>query len=493
VSVQASTSSVAGPAGVVYRLPVILCGRQIEAAERWHSFEYLDGVYVQLPQAPPEAADQILATPASALRDLSVDDLTIFFAEVGRRWSEATNRWRRLALELGPHVTGYHDSMIRTDVEYLARALNRAKQYDFIATDLGDPYLLDEWRPFHAVHQRCWPKGLIVHIMVGNVPVAGLFAFYRSLITKNVTVAKLPSRDVVSALCFANCIVETDPEHPAARALTALYWEPESDLETEILERADVVSAWGRGETIEAVRRHVGAGKELIEFGPKRSFSLVLRGESDMSALSRRLAWDVVNYDQEACFSCHEVYCEADVGELADALADALDRYEQVIPRRSLTIDQEAHVQRARIEAMALGWEVRQSLETEWTVVTTDQPQPLCEHPLGRFVYIHPIADRDEVLRFVDANVQTVMVAPWSESAAVRDMLTAAGADRVVPPGRMSRFRPGLSHDGFFPMARMVRWVSAERDATFKYEFASEESAMAEAQRYAVIDDVTVR
>lgn len=475
-------------------LPIIVGGKRIEdRAGGQYSFEYQDGTTVVLPMPTDASADLIEATDRAPLRETSIDDLTIFFDTVKRAWTDPGNQWRRVALELGPSVTGYAERMILSDVEYLARTLDRPKQYDFVATDLGDPNLLDEWRPARAVYARCWPKGLIAHIMVGNVPLAGLFALYRSLITKNVTVAKLPRRDVVSALCFANCIYDVDPEHPVTKALSTLYWEPGSRFEDTILAAADVISVWGRGETVEAIKKRVPHGVELIEFGPKRSMAVVLDGVESIEDLARRLAFDVITYDQEACFSCQEVFSQISTDDLGNALADALDRYEQIVPRRELGIDQDAHVQRARIEAMTNGWRVLQSDNTEWTVVITDGPIRLPEHPLARFLYIHPIGSVKEVLSFIDRDVQTVTIAPWGRYTDVADDVTAAGADRVVPPGQMTRFRPGLSHDGFHPMSRMVRWVTIERPIEFKYRYTDMGREQYDAQLYGIIDEIQSR
>lgn len=475
-------------------IPIIVAGRRIghDDAESYR-FEYQGGTTVVLPTPADMAASTIVNTDRAPLRDTSIDDLTIFFDAVKRAWTDPENRWRRTALELGPTVTGYAAPMILSDVEYLGRTLDRPKQYDFIATDLGDPSLLDEWRPERAIYSRCWPKGLIAHIMVGNVPLAGLFALYRSLITKNVTVAKLPRRDVVSALCFANCIYDVDPEHPVTKALSTLYWEPGSQFEDTILEAADVVSVWGRGETVEAIKKRMPHGVEMIEFGPKRSLAVVLDDIADVADLARRLAFDVITYDQEACFSCQEVFSQIQGDVLAEAIADALDRYEQIVPRRELGVDQDAHVQRARIEAMTNGWQVIQSKNTEWTVVVTDGPVRLPEHPLARFLYIHPIASSSEVTDFIDRDVQTVTIAPWDRYTEIADSVTAAGADRVVPPGQMTRFRPGLSHDGFHPMARMVRWVSIERPIEFKYRYTDMGRQEYDAQLYGIIDAVQSR
>lgn len=477
------------------RLPVLIRGERCECGDGDDSyrFEYEDGTVVRLPKPTVADAERLSSSDGAPLRELSIDDITLFFEEVRRQWTDPENRWRRTALELGSKITGYAPSIVLSDIEYMGRTLARAKQYDFLATDLGDAALLDEWRPSRAVYSRCVPKGLITHIMVGNVPLAGLFALYRSLATKNVTVAKLPRRDPISALCFANCIYDVDRVHPVTRALSTLYWESSSAFENVVIGASDTVSVWGRGETVEALKARLPYGVDLIEFGPKRSVALVLEGVSDFDDLARRIAFDIAVYDQEACFSCQEIFCQDGADELSSALASALDRYEQVIPRRLLTVDQDAHILRARMEAVARGWRVIASEGTEWTVVITDGPVRLHEHPLARFVYVHPLADSSLALRFLDRDVQTVTISPWSELWRWADLVTAAGADRITQAGQMSRFRAGLSHDGFHPMRRMVKWVTVERELAFKYRFGSASPAEYDARLFGIIDGVEPR
>jgi long-chain-fatty-acyl-CoA reductase len=476
-------------------LPVLVRGERRECVDDDDSyrFEYEDGTVVRLPKPSVADAVGIASSDRTPLRETSIDDITLFFDEVRRHWTDPENRWRRTALEVGSKITGYAPSIVLSDIEYMGRTLARAKQYDFLATDLGDPGLLDEWRPSRAVYSRCVPKGLITHIMVGNVPLAGLFALYRSLATKNVTVAKLPRRDPISALCFANCIYDVDREHPITKALSTLYWESNSAFEDVVIGASDTVSVWGRGETVEALKARLPYGVDLIEFGPKRSVALVLEGVSDFEDLARRIAFDIAAYDQEACFSCQEIFCRDGVDELSGALADALDRYEQVIPRRPLTVDQDAHVLRARMEAVARGWRVLAPEGTEWTVVITDGPIRLHEHPLARFVYLHPVADSSIALGFLDRDVQTVTISPWSEIWRWADAVIAAGADRITQAGQMSRFRAGLSHDGFHPMRRMVKWVTIERELAYKYRFGSASPAEYDARLFGVIDEVEPR
>jgi long-chain-fatty-acyl-CoA reductase len=160
-----------------------------------------------------------------------------------------------------------------------------------------------------------------------------------------------------------------------------------------------------------------------------------------------------------------------DTDEFVDALGTWLTKASSAIPRRVAGIDGDTHVARTRMEAAGEGWRVVSPDTTDWTVVVTDGPTPMPDHPLSRLLYVHPVSGAGEVVATVDHNVQTVGVEPWDRVMDVAGDLTAAGAVRIVPAGHMGIMRPGFVHDGFHPMRRMVRWVTVERGYEQRYRF----------------------
>jgi len=434
--------------------------------------EYGDDEVV-MPAVDLDDLKRAVESDRAPLARLSIDDITIFFDEVSNRWRDPDNEWRRIAIEWGQRISGYARDTVEADVNFLSGALVRAELYDMLETDVGDPALLDEWTRNKAVYQRCWPQGVVAHVMVGNVPMAGLFTIVRSLLTKNVTIAKVSSRDVVIPQCFAQCIYDTDPDHPVSRALTTCYWEPDSAVENLVLDHADVVTIWGRTPSIASVKSRLRPGTDLIEFGPKRSLSVLLPGIDDWDRVGLWVGLDVIAYNQEGCFSTQEAFVVGDGRPFAESLATWLARYERSVPMGATTVDADAHVQRARLDAKAMGWEVMAPDGTDWTVVLTDGPCRIDEHPLRRFLYVHPVESFTDVLPFIDENVQTVSVEPLQDAQwDIADELTSRGADRIVAIGRTARMRPGFIHDGFRPMSRMVRWSAVERGTDYKYRFS---------------------
>ena len=473
----------------ITKIPILLAGRRVEPDGDFYEFDFEDSRVLLAKPSLKEIQDVATIDIGKELRELSIDDITAFFDRVRIDWSDPDNKWRQMAIREGARCNGYSTAMVEWDANFLANSLVRAKQYDTLETDLGDPTLLDDWNRVKATLLRCWPVGLISHIMVGNVPMASLFTLWRSLVTKNITVAKVPKRDPISALCFANCMADIGEEHPVVKALSVLYWEPECSIEDFLLNASNVVSVWGRGQSVASIKRRIPVGTDLIEFGPKRSFALIMDGVTDWDMVGMRVAYAVIMYDQEGCFSPQDVFVIGDAQPLAEAVTVWLAKAAKAIPRRALDADGEAHISRARIEAMTDGHEVLEPSGSEWTVIVIDGPEIVDEHPLSRTLYVHSISKLGDVLATIDPLVHTVSVEPWSHVMEVADALTQAGADRIVRAGHMGRMRPGFVHDGFHPMRRMVRWTTIEKGFEQKYRFANYTSEQDEARMKALLGD----
>jgi hypothetical protein len=68
----------------------------------------------------------------------------------------------------------------------------------------------------------------------------------------------------------------------------------------------------------------------------------------------------------------------------------------------------------------------------------------------------------EDALGRINVATQSVGVHPASRKASLRDALAGAGAQRVVTLGDVPIVEAGLPHDGFYPLQRLVRWVSDE-------------------------------
>ena len=296
-------------------LPILINGELIYAApEDCHQIEYETGAVVLIPRLTAEHVAALSSAPRSALDVLDLDDITIFLDRVAAAWSDAGNPLRCEAIRLGAAVTGFSPELMAEDHARLASALGRAKLYDIVDADLGNSLLLDHWMPYHSVLLKARPVGRVLHVMVGNVPLAGFFTVIRSVLTKNTTIAKLPSRDPVSCLMFARAFHDIDPGHPVTRSLSVVYWPGGDPVEDELIGASDVVCAWGGEDSIDALKRKIPRNTGFLEFGPKESLMLIGPPLDDVEHLAMRAAFDISAYEQEACFSPQRIFIEGDPG-----------------------------------------------------------------------------------------------------------------------------------------------------------------------------------
>ena len=458
--------------GKVLELPIVVCGEVKQpTAENMISLSYGNDMEVRIPRLDPADVARIREADNRAIAALSIDDVAIFLNDLCKKWIDEDYEFRRLATETIRETAGYVGPSIYYDLGLLSTALRRIKVYDMLESEIGDPYLLDDWLPHKTVYLHAEPRGKVTHIMVGNIPMAGLFSIVRSVMTKNMTIAKLPKRDAVTSLLFALSFVAIAPDHPITKSLTVAYWEPGSTIEDNILDMSDVVCAWGHEASVEPIKHRIRYGTEFVEFGPKRSLHMIGKDTPDLDYVAMKAAYDISIYDQVACFSPQETFCEADPDEYVEALRRWMDINLKRMPKPPISPDEKAAIARTRREAAFRGWQVITPENSGWTIVVTDGPCRIAAHPLSRTMFVHPVKDLRKALPFVDKHTQTVAIHPPERAMGLADELAFRGVARITEVGRAGRPRPGFAHDGMFPLARLVRWVTVERGVGFKYKF----------------------
>lgn len=467
-------------------LPILINGEPVYAkTEDCHRIEYETGATVLIPKLTADHVTALTSAPRGALDELDLDDITIFLDRVAAVWSDPDYPLRAEAVRLAAAVTGFSPELMAEDHTRMAGAMSRAKLYGIVDADLGNGLLLDHWTPHHSVLLKARPAGRVLHVMVGNVPLAGFFTVIRSVLTKNTTVAKLPSRDPVSCLLFALAFREIDPLHPVTRSLSVVYWPGGDPVEDELISASDVVCAWGGEDSIDALKRKIPRNTGFLEFGPKESLMLIGQPFGDLEHLAMRAAFDISAYEQEACFSPQRIFVEGDPGPFVGHLATWLDKLLARLPVGRRPLDQVAHITRTRQLALFDGCDVRSAPGGEWTIVTCpDGDLDRRDHPLGRTVFVHKVASLTAVMPHIHSEVQTIGIHPWSRALDLADAATSTGASRLTEVGMMTRHRVGFTHDATQPLRSLVRWVSIERGLDHKGRYQSRSRAEFEHRLY---------
>jgi long-chain-fatty-acyl-CoA reductase len=449
------------------RLPLVIAGRRVESSSAPDSdLEGRTGARIEMPGLDEAIVAQIEASPRDALEDVPVHEIISFLNNVGHNWRSKEYSRRRLYTRYLCKHFGYSEKMADTEANWIALFLSsHYRLYDLLTTELGSWHLLDGWVPREEAYVRAMPRGRALHLVPGNVPLSSVASIVRALITKNVSVVKVSSDDPMTPLALAQSFVDTDPDHPVTRAMSVVHWRggSEGELAQRLLNSADVVCAWGGTEVIKWVTQNAPVETEILKFGPKRSIAVIGR-DAALAKVARVLAHDIAMYDQRACFSVQHVYVEGNADDLAEELQRALAHYQELLPKGVHDPDERAGWSLAKLQALFRGDKVLGGTGQAFSVVVASG-HPHEEHPLGRTVYLHHIDSIEEVAAYLGPDVQTVAVYPSELALRLRDHCAKRGVARVVELGLNNVFRVGGSHDGVFPLQRLVRFVSMELPA----------------------------
>ncbi|MCK5687607.1 CoF synthetase, partial [bacterium] len=341
--------------------------------------------------------------------------------------------------------------------------------------DLGNKEYLDSWVYHDAFdgHIMAQPLGIVAHISAGNVFVGAVDTLVQGIVTKNINIMKMSSVDPVFPILFARSIMEHDKEGILKGSIAMLHWKGGTpEIEDIIKKDCDALIVYGGAKTVESFREGLGLHTKIVEYGPKYSFILV-----DSSSLAKehenvkKLARDIVMWEQSACSSPHVIYFEDNgfsIKEFSEELGKQLSHWHREIPQGKVYEDEAVEITRirevARIEeAMGKGYLFTPDDGLEWTIVVQNDPEftVSCHN---RTIFIKPLEKLEmitEVVREEGKYIQTVsIVAEKKRSLELGKALIKLGADRIVGPGRMAVRKHGTPHDGTLGLAEFVRWAS---------------------------------
>ncbi len=261
------------------------------------------------------------------------------------------------------------------------------------------------------------------------------------------------------------------PGHPTVRSFSAVYWRGgDQRIESAVFRPQffDKVVAWGGEAPIRNVAEYLGPGLELISFDPKNSISMIgreaLASDAATGATAALAAADSTYLNQEACTTSRFQFVEG--------TEDQVDRYCELLQAE---LGKERKYTSAKVSSLPI--DLREEInalrmmepiyrvfgEPDGRGVVIRSAEPVDFYPTGKTVNVVMVNDLSEALRYVNLSTQTVGVYPASRRIELRDELASAGTQRVIALGSVDAgSTPGMPHDGFFPLNRMVRWVSDE-------------------------------
>jgi hypothetical protein len=357
----------------------------------------------------------------------------------------------------------------------LSRIFNRQSMEFQVREELGGADVLDGWRevadaPSGRKHRiRAFPPR-IIHVIAGNAPGVAGMSVLRGALTKGVHLFKLPSNDLFSATALLRTLAAVAPGHPVTRSFSAAYWRGGDAKVESLLFRPqffDKLVAWGGESTIRSAKDYIGPGFELVAFDPKTSISLIGREAFDSDAAlaeaAELAAADATIMNQQACASSRVQYVEGTVEQVDRFCALLQKRLGVERPTTSAIgnpLPADLRDEIVGLRGMEPHYRVWGGYEGKGVVIRSEEPVDF--HPDGRVVNVVPVPSLPSAVTQANVATQTVGVYPASRKRELRDALAAAGVQRVVALGSAVAFEAGISHDGFYPLQRFVRWVNDE-------------------------------
>ncbi len=469
--------------------PYVLPGLDPCAVADWQALRFGE-LELRFPRLTPDQLTSVMERIAAArdayLAELPALRVAELLDRVVGRWLEPHSSWLHLAEMLLPTITGYPADVVRKGLAGYLATFRLENTRRLLEAEFGDPRVLDGFRPRGAVggRSRAFGPRLTAHVFSGNVPGLPAQSLACALLVKSASLGKAASEEPLFPALFVQSIRDVDERLADCFATT---WWPggTAELEEAAFGRAEAVIAYGSEAAIDGVKARVPVRTRFVAYGHKLSFGVVGREwltAERVAEAADRAGYDVVKYDQQGCLSPHVFYVERGgpvaPRDFAARLAEALARYEHLVPRGRTSFGEAA-----AIRGLRAAYELRDDAElfespddTAWTVAYDEDPsfEASC---LNRAIRVKPVGDVDAVPALVSPvrrYLQTCgagLDGPRLERLA--DALGRLGLDRICPLGRMPDPSPAWHHDGRFNLLDLVRWTDLEPEASGgRWEFA---------------------
>ncbi len=439
--------------------------------------DFPETVYTD-PARVTERVRRLLADRPSAPPDWR--DLIAAIDRVAHRWQHPTDPERLRVIRDLHTVTGLHPTMLERILDVHLDYIRAEQLQQLLRSEFGDPDIRSRFVPY-GNHPDLWVhvtgSGLRVWWMPGNLPGPALLAVVFSVLTGGPFLIRVSRYEPVLAPAFWHALLA---ERPDLASLGAIAWWSHEDTATTrtILARADTVIAYGHESTLDHLRTFVPGTARWLPYPHRISFAAIDRTayrHRPIDDLAMHCAEDIAWFDQQGCMSPHVIYLEGSpdaVLHFGDALARALDHWEQRWPRRTLSQGEAMRVQSFRARWIGMDdTRIWMGANTTWTVVYTPQPDlaPTCTY---RTVFLKPIADLKELPEILHPHrhhLQTMGYAidrSWTDLAL---QLARLGVKRFCPIGRMQRPPLVGCHDGrprLIDLVTYVQWEGREGKVT---------------------------
>lgn len=423
------------------------------------------------------------------LQQINSPDQMAFLAQQLRDATRENPITSRAAIEVFERWAGSLDAPeVRAipGVPFLRLWLRRGTLEPILCRELGPGAVDGKWWSEGRAMLRAFPLGVIGHWPAGNIEIQPILSLTCGLLGGNACLVRVPTGLVESIRLIVKRLESVDRDGLLIDRICLVNFDHSRiDLQEAMARNVDGAMVWGGEEAIGQARAlPFPHWAHVVTFGPRLSVAAIecsaWSDPSQRSAVCRRIARDVWQFDQQACSSPQTLFLEQgegrDSSEFVRELKSAFEEENRAHPRQEIEPAATSAICRARASWLLADVENRAIFPStpDWTILFgrgSDIPKPT----QSRVLAVLAVNDLSEAVAKFDGSVQTLGLAvkdPQKE-AALTQLAGQRGVDRIVKLGQMHVFgSPWDGMDLIRPMVRFVRRAAAnDQSETVNYAY----------------------
>ncbi|WP_317931921.1 acyl-CoA reductase [Halioxenophilus sp. WMMB6] len=412
-------------------------------------------------------------TEVPPLLNVPLAEIIDFLVETGERLRSPANPFMQ---ECFDRMTATHilpRSVVEATARHATAYLDKRILMAEVEQNFPNPKVLDEWVPKQDfTGRKSFVRAFaprLIHVLPGNSPGVAVKSIAQGAMVKAINLFKMSSADPFTMVAILRTMAAIDANHPIVQSMSAVYWRGGDEAVESSLYRPqyfDKIVAWGGGDAINNVVKHLGPGFQLISFDPKTSISMVGREafacEESLAFAADLASADVMTLNQEACVASRFQFVEGSEAEV-DHFCGLL--HQRIAERAAVSGDiRPLEIELAeQIQMMMLmddDYRVFGKPDGRGVVIRSDEPVDF--HPINKTANVVRVDSLDDAVKYINVATQTVGFYPFERMASYRDRLASGGAQRIVHLGEAGPATIGNPHDAMYPMHRFVHWMAHE-------------------------------
>lgn len=391
-------------------------------------------------------------------------------------WIDPNYPGRVKLLEILPNTTGFSKPMVEMGLNAISFLLDRQQLQQKLKTELAsvprsNDYTIN-WSDKTLL--RWYPLGTILHIISGNVFLAGLGSLIEGLLSGNMTILKMSSSEKVFLPELIKSLELVDAEGAILKSIAIIdYDSSQTEVINEFKQRVDGVVVWGGEEAVRAYQQDLPARTKLIIFGPKLSLSIVTKSgieEYGINTIAENLAAEICLWDQNACTAPQVCYVEGEENtkKLLNELSIALNTQNNSLPPGQIDLNAAVEIRKIRsifemAQAKKQGALSESKNNLDWTVYIDKEPS-IIPSPLHRTLKLIPFDNLDIIfqqLKPLRGYIQTIgLSSSRKQFLDLANSLALEGALKIVEIGQMAKGPLNDPHDGAYDLPQLMKLVT---------------------------------